>query len=200
MSTDLPGRARTRPAHGNPGPGGTVDPPAAQSPRALAAQAVLGVAVGIVAILWPGITLGAVVLVFAVFAFGASALALASLITPAGRRSWVSRLVLALLHLISGVVVLAWPGLTVTVLVVLIASWALISGVLEIVVGLSGGGWAPGHSAGNAVSGVLSLALGIVLLLAPGTGAIGLVQVFGFFAMVSGLAALVTLPQALPGR
>ncbi len=83
----------------------------------------------------------------------------------------------------------AYPGLTALVLVYIIAFWALITGLLEIVAAfrlrkvIDNEWWL-------VLSGALSLVFGIVLVAAPGAGALALVWVIGAYAVLFGIVLL----------
>src|ERR1700683_3587698 len=101
---------------------------------------ILAVIVGIVAIAWPGVTILALVILFAVYAFVLAGLE--------GARGFSSRtagpvfghLLLGLIDLAAGVVALAWPAPTAFVLVIVVAGWALVGGFAEIAAGFPAGG------------------------------------------------------------
>lgn len=148
---------------------------------------------GILALIWPGLTVlalvwlfGAYVLVDGIFALGA---ALFAGRRTAGRRGWL--VVEGIAGIIVGILTFAWPGVTTLVLLWLVAAWALVTGVLEIAAAIMlrrevGGEWF------LAISGVLSVLFGILLAVWPATGALALVVIIGAYAIAFG-AVLVVL-------
>src|SRR4051812_5298862 len=95
-------------------------------------RGLLAIGIGIMSVAWPNITLGAFVILFAVFAFmtafGDAARAFAS--DRAGPvAGW---LLLALVSLAAGIAALAWPGITAVVLAVWVGIWALVTGFGEV--------------------------------------------------------------------
>ena len=154
-------------------------------------RGVLAIVIGILAVAWPGITVGAFVVLFAVYAFvaafGDGARAFAS--DRAGPVfGWLA---LALLSFAAGVIALVWPGPTALVLTIWIAAWAFITGIVEVAMTF-GQGETAGERAMWALGGLISIALGIVLFLRPDIGAVSLATVFGLFSIVYGISAIVT--------
>jgi uncharacterized membrane protein HdeD (DUF308 family) len=99
-------------------------------------------------------------------------------------------LLVGLTDLAAGVVALAWPGPTALVLVLIVASWAVIAGLMEVSAAF--GGSAPaGARALFILGGLVSVAFGVVLFAHPGVGAITLALLFGLFNLVYGARALV---------
>lgn len=158
-------------------------------------RGLLAIAIGIVSVAWPNITVGAFVIVFAVFAFLA-AVNDAMLAFSGSRAGAVAGyLLLSLLSLAAGVVALIWPGITALVLVIWIAAWAVVTGIVETVLAFRSGETA-GERALWAITGLVSIALGVVLFIRPDIGAVSLATVFGLFSIFYGVSALVLSFQA----
>ncbi|WP_405933142.1 HdeD family acid-resistance protein [Streptomyces sp. NBC_00827] len=159
------------------------------SPNALLWRGLLAVVIGIVSVTWPGITVGAFVILFAVYAF-------MSAVTDSGRAFAADRvgpvfgwLLLALLSLAAGVIALAWPGITAFALTIWIAVWALATGAMEIGLAFQRGE-KPGERALFLLTGLVSVALAFVLFVRPDIGAVSLATVFGLFSIVYGASAV----------
>jgi uncharacterized membrane protein HdeD (DUF308 family) len=88
------------------------------------------------------------------------------------------------------VVALAWPGPTALVLVLIVASWAVIAGLIELSAAFGGSALA-GTQAQFILGGLVSVAFGVVLFAHPGVGAITLALLFGLFNLIYGARALV---------
>src|SRR6201997_1069019 len=93
---------------------------------------ILAVIVGIIAIAWPGVTILALVILFAIYAFMAAGLQAARAFSSRSAGPVFGHLLLGLIDLAAGVVALAWPGPTVLVLVLIVGSWAVVGGLLQI--------------------------------------------------------------------
>ncbi len=92
--------------------------------------------------------------------------------------------------IIIGILTFVWPGITTLVLIYLIAAWALITGIFEIAAAIAlrkelSGEWMLG------LSGLISIALGVIIFLRPGAGVRGIIWVIGIFAILFGI--LVTM-------
>jgi uncharacterized membrane protein HdeD (DUF308 family) len=158
-------------------------------------RGLLAIAIGIISIAWPNITIGALVILFAIYAFLAA-------ITDAMRAFSSDRagpvagwILLAALSAVAGIVALIWPGITALVLVIWVAAWALITGIVEVALTFRRGATA-GERALWALSGLVSIVFGIALFLRPDIGAVALATVFGLFSMFYGICALVLSFQA----
>ena len=93
---------------------------------------ILAVIVGIIAIAWPGVTILALVILFAIYAFMAAGLQAARAFSSRTAGPVFGHLLLALIDLAAGVIALVWPAPTAFVLVIVVAAWALVSGFAEI--------------------------------------------------------------------
>jgi uncharacterized membrane protein HdeD (DUF308 family) len=157
-------------------------------------RGVLAVVIGVVAVAWPGITVGAFVILFAVYAFLAviSDLGLAFRADRAG--PVIGYIVLAVLYAVAGVFALTSPGITALVLTLFVAAWALVTGIIEVVMAFLRGETA-GERAMWALGGLVSIALGIALFLRPDIGALSLATVFGLFSLIYGATTLATAAQ-----
>src|SRR5690606_30155863 len=107
---------------------------------------------------------------------------------PREARGWVA--LQGVLSLAVGVVALAWPGLTAIWLVLMIAAWAALIGIAQVAVSLQlrqslrGGAWLLG------TAGMLSIALGVVLFVAPSAGVQVLLWMIGVYAILFGVLLL----------
>jgi uncharacterized membrane protein HdeD (DUF308 family) len=156
----------------------------------LIARGVLAVILGIIALVWPGVTILALVLLFAVYVFmdavfeGARAFG--------SQRPWpvLGHLVLALIDVAAGMVAVVWPAPTALVLTLVVGIWAMAAGAFEIIAA-----FLRGESAGTRamfiVTGLLSIAFGAIVVDRPGVGALTIALLFGLFSIASGVTAIV---------
>jgi uncharacterized membrane protein HdeD (DUF308 family) len=150
---------------------------------------ILAVIVGIVAIAWPGVTILALVILFAVYAFMAGGLQSARAFTSGSAGPVFGHLLLGLIDLAAGVVALVWPAPTAFVLVILVAAWALAGGFAEFFAGFQSGESA-GTRAMFILSGLVSVAFGVLLFARPGVGAVTLALLFGLYSMIYGFSQI----------
>ena len=97
--------------------------------RTLIARGILAVAVSIVALAWPGVTVLALVILFAVYALIGARLEAMRAFGSAKAGPVAGHLLLGLADLTAGVIALTWPGPTALVLVLIVASWAVVAGL-----------------------------------------------------------------------
>jgi uncharacterized membrane protein HdeD (DUF308 family) len=164
----------------------------------MAARGAAAVLLGVLALLIPGLTLG--LLVALVAAYLAVDGTLAALVGAQLRRhDGHGRAMIAEggVGIATGVVAVLWSDITAFVLLLLLAIWALTTGIVELVCALRlrravEGEWLLG------AAGAIALVFGTLLLLFPGAGAAGVVWWVGCFAIVFG-AAHVALGLRLRG-
>jgi uncharacterized membrane protein HdeD (DUF308 family) len=150
---------------------------------------VLAVIIGIVAIAWPGVTILALVILFAVYAFIDAGLQSMRGFTSRDAGPVIGHLLLALIDLAAGAAALVWPAPTAFVLVLVIAFWALAGGLAEFFAGFQAGETA-GIRALFLVSGLISIAFGVLLFARPGVGAVTMALLFGLFSLTYGFAQI----------
>src|SRR6516165_9491671 len=155
----------------------------------LIARGILAVVVGVIAIAWPGVTVLALVIVFAVYAFIAAGMQAARAFASRDAGPVFGHLLLGLVDLAAGVVALVWPGPTAYVLVIIVAAWALVGGVAEVVAGFAAGETA-GTRAMFILAGLVSVAFGVLLFARPGVGAVTLALLFGLYSMIYGFSQI----------
>src|SRR5579863_6752932 len=150
---------------------------------------ILAVIVGVVAIAWPGVTILALVILFAVYAFLDAGLQAAQAFGSRNAGPVFGHLLLGLIDLAAGVIALVWPGPTAFVLVIVVAAWALVGGLVEVVAGFQTGETA-GTRALFILSGLVSVAFGVLLFARPGVGAVTLALLFGLYSMIYGFSQI----------
>jgi uncharacterized membrane protein HdeD (DUF308 family) len=164
---------------------------------AVSLRGLAGILFGIITFFAPGISLAALVLLFGAYAFADGVLTIITAIRRRGADRWWLLLLNGLVGIAAGILTLLWPGITALALLYVIAAWALVTGVLEIAAAIRlrkaiTGEWL------LALSGFLSIALGVMLVLWPGAGALAIVIWIGAYALVFG-ALLFALGLRLRG-
>ena len=161
-------------------------------------RGVVAVIFGIIAFVQPGITLAALTLLFGVYAFmdGVFALITAFNARERGQSIWPFVLI-GVAGIAAGVLTALRPGITALFLLIVIAIWSIIIGLLQIMVAIRirkaiKNEWILG------LSGFLSLAFGVVILANPGAGALGVVWIIGAYAFAFGIL-LIMLGLRLKG-
>jgi uncharacterized membrane protein HdeD (DUF308 family) len=156
----------------------------------LIVRGILALAIGVMALAWPQVTVLALVILFAVYAFTAAGLEAVRAFSSAKGGPVFGHLLLGLVDVAAGVIALAWPGPSALVLVLIVGVWAVTAGVVEIFSAFQAGAPA-GTRALVVLGGLASVAFGVVLIAHPGVGAITLALLFGLFNLVYGAWMLV---------
>jgi uncharacterized membrane protein HdeD (DUF308 family) len=152
----------------------------------LIVRGILSVIVGVIALAWPSVTVLALVILFAVYAFMASGMEAARGFTSRNAGPVIGHLLLGLADLAAGMVALVWPGPTALVLVLIVGVWAVIAGLVEFFAAFASGEPA-GTRAMFIVGGLVTVAFGVVLCARPGIGAVTLALLFGLFNLIAGI-------------
>jgi uncharacterized membrane protein HdeD (DUF308 family) len=150
---------------------------------------VLAVIVGIIAIVWPQVTVYALVVLFAIYAFIAAALQAMRAFSSRSAGPVFGHLLLALIDVAAGVIALVWPGPTALVLVLVVGIWAFVGGIFEIFAAFQSGETA-GTRALFTVTGLVSILFGVLLFAHPNVGAVTLALLFGLFALIYGFSEI----------
>ncbi|HEY3685052.1 MAG TPA: HdeD family acid-resistance protein [Streptosporangiaceae bacterium] len=156
----------------------------------LAVRGAVAIIFGILAWVWPGITLFVLVVLFGAYSLVDGVVAIAGAIrgVPGTSRGWMA--FTGVCGVLVGLIALFWPGVTSLVMLMLIAAWAVVTGVFEIIAAISmrkevsGTGW-------EVFSGVVSVLFGVVLFAWPATGVLTLVWLVGLFSVLFGIVSLV---------
>jgi len=151
----------------------------------IALRGVAAIVLGLLSLYAPAITFLSLVIVFGIYAIidGVLALSMAVRGTGSSQGAIVLR---GIVSIIAGVLVLAWPGVSALALLVVIGVWAIVAGILEIIVAI----WHRKeleHEWLLGLEGALSLAFGVLLLFSPLAGAITLGLWVGVYALVFGV-------------
>jgi len=150
-------------------------------------RGIAAIAFGILAFGWPGLTLLALTLMWGIYAIADGVLALWAAIASKGGeiapRWWLA--IVGIAGVIAGLLTFVWPGMTALILLIFIASWAVVIGVLQIWGAIRlrkeiEGEWLLG------LSGVLWVAFGVIMFAQPGAGALALIWWIGSFAILAG--------------
>jgi uncharacterized membrane protein HdeD (DUF308 family) len=155
----------------------------------LIVRGVLGVIIGVIAIAWPGVTILALVILFAIWVFIGAGLQAAQAFSGNRVGPVFGHLLLALVDVVFGVLALAWPGVTVFALVLIVAFWALAGGFMELFAAFRSGEPA-GTRTLFIVGGLVSVLFGVVLVSRPGDGVLTLALLFGFFSLMYGVSGI----------
>ncbi len=156
---------------------------------ALAVRGAAAVLFGLAALIWPGLTLAVLIIMYGAYAVVDGVFAIvAGLRADSGKQKWLL-LAEGALGILAGLIAVFWPGVTAVVLLYIIAFWAIFGGLLRIF-----GAVLLRREIDNewtmALSGVLWVLLGIVLAVLPGAGLVSLAWLIGIFALGVGMTLI----------
>lgn len=157
-------------------------------------RGIAAIVFGVLAFAWPGLTIALLVLIWGAYALIDGVFSLVAGV----RAKYGALIVLGLLGIAAGVVTFFWPGVTAITLLWIIAFWAIFAGVMQVAAAIRlrkeiQGEWI------LILSGVCTVALGILLVLYPGAGAVSIAWLIASFAVAWGVL-LVVLALKLKGR
>ena len=156
--------------------------------KTLAVRGMAALLFGLLTLAWPAMTLFALVLLFGAYVLVNGAFLLIS--TLKGEQDAESRLGLLVLEgsvgVVIGILTFVWPEITALALLYLIATWAVVTGVLEIASAIRlrkhiSNEWLLG------AAGALSVLFGLILVVMPGAGALAVTWLIGIYATVLGV-------------
>jgi len=145
---------------------------------------------GVLALMWPEITLFALVWIFGAYVLADGVFQVYSAIS---RREdferWWLILLEGLFGIAFGVITFVWPGITGLVLLILILTWAFVTGILEIAAAIQlrkeiENEWL------LAFSGVISILLGILMMIWPAASAVAIAWLIGIYAIIFGITII----------
>jgi uncharacterized membrane protein HdeD (DUF308 family) len=157
----------------------------------VALRGVLAVLFGVMALLWPGITIASLVLLFGAYALVDGVFAVVGGFSMAGQRErWWVMVLEGIAGILIGLIAFFWPGITTLVLLYFIATWAIVTGIFEVIAAIRlrreiEGEWL------MALAGIASILLGVFLILQPAAGAIGLIWWIGSLSIVFGVLLII---------
>jgi uncharacterized membrane protein HdeD (DUF308 family) len=150
-------------------------------------RGVVAIVFGVIALVYPPVGIGVLVGLFAAWAIidGVNSM-LTGIRTRGTDRSWWLEILEGVIGVAAGIIALVLPGFAAEILLLLIAAWAILTGVLEIVMAvrlrrvIEGEVWL-------ALAGVASIVFGVVLFLFPAAGALSIVWLLAGFAIAFGV-------------
>ena len=167
---------------------------------AIALRGLVAVLFGIATFMWPGITLRVLAPLFGAYALINGIFAVIEAFRrDVSRERWPPLLFEGAVSILVGFMTLAWPGLTALGLLFLIAFWAIVTGVFEIITAIRlrheiRGEWL------LALIAILSMAFGLLLVSFPVTGALSVILIIGAFAFATGALMIALAFKLRPMR
>jgi uncharacterized membrane protein HdeD (DUF308 family) len=157
---------------------------------AIALRGAFAVLFGILSFAWPELTIVVLVALFGAWALIDGILLLIATWRQAERgRRWSPLLVEGILGVAAAAVTFLWPDITALALLFVIGAWAIVTGLTEIAAAI-----AMRRVIDNEVwlglAGLASVGFGLIVLIFPGAGAVGIVWLIASYAIVFGAILL----------
>jgi uncharacterized membrane protein HdeD (DUF308 family) len=156
---------------------------------AIAARGVLAILFGLIALFLPGATMLSLVLVFSAYALVDGVFAIIAAVRAArSHERWALLVLEGVVNMVTAAIAFLWPGITVIAFVLLVASWAILSGGLMLAaafrLNIDHGRW------WLTLGGIVSIIYGVLLVVAPMIGALVLTWWLGAYALIFGVALI----------
>jgi uncharacterized membrane protein HdeD (DUF308 family) len=158
---------------------------------ALALRGVAAILFGLSAFIWPGLTLAVLILLFGAYVLVDGIFSIVGAVRASRlHERWWPMAVEGVAGIIAGLIAFFFPGITAIALLLLIATWAIVTGIFEIAQAIQlrqvvSNEWLMG------LSGLASIVFGILLIVIPAAGALALVWLIGAYALVFGVLLLI---------
>ena len=148
-------------------------------------RGLVAIVFGVMALVWPALTLEVLIVLFGIYVILEGVLALIIAARRRGRGYGWLFVLEGVLGIAVGLCAFIWPALTAVVLLIFIAVWAILTGIIELAAAIQlrraiQGEWVLG------LAGVLSILVGLLLLVNPGAGVLAVVWLLGLYAIVFG--------------
>jgi uncharacterized membrane protein HdeD (DUF308 family) len=153
----------------------------------LALRGILSIIFGVIALVWPSILLGALIVLIGIFVLVDGVLLFGfALSNRDGLRQWILLLAIGIIGMLVGLILLAVPEVTLTALIYVLAIWAVITGIMQLIAA-----WNLRHVIERermlALSGLFTLIFGLLVLFRPGLGLFAIAALFAFYAIFYGV-------------
>lgn len=157
---------------------------------AFAIRGIIAIIFGIIAIFSPATAFLSLVLVFGIFALVDGIFSIVAVfVSRAHSESWWWLVIEGVFGILIGIFTLIQPAAMAFAWVFVIAAWAVVTGILEIITAISlrkmitNEGW-------MIVGGVLSILFGILVAFSPGSGIFAVGLIIGIYALMFGITML----------
>jgi uncharacterized membrane protein HdeD (DUF308 family) len=154
-------------------------------------RGIAGILFGILAFFWPALTLEVLIFLIGIYLILDGILnTIAAIIYRKHAHQWWILFLEGLISIIIGIVIFIWPQLTAVALLYLIALWAIVTGIFEIIAAP----WLRKFIEGEwllAFTGILSVIFGFLLILWPGRGLLTLVWLIALYAVLYGISTII---------
>ena len=157
----------------------------------LALRGLFSIIFGILVIVWPGIALETLLLLVAAYFLVDGVVEIVTSIQQrATNPQWLWGVLEGVVSVLAGIGAFLFPGITALILLYLIAIYAIMTGILQLIAAwqlrkeIEGEIWL-------GLSGLLSVIAGILLILFPGTGALAVLGIIAAYSILFGVFLII---------
>lgn len=145
-------------------------------------RGIIAILIGAMAIFWPGVGIQVLVLIFGIYAFLDGALALFSGVSL----NSVAMVIEGIVGVLVGIYIFFWTEQAVVLFILVIAVWAIVTGIFEIIAGLQ-----LRRQIANEFLllfvGIVSILFGSLIFIKPAILAVAISFIFGVYALIFGI-------------
>jgi uncharacterized membrane protein HdeD (DUF308 family) len=158
-----------------------------------ALRGLVAICFGVLALVRPGLALTALIYLFAAYALIDGIFSIWMGFQLRQLRDiwpyWWATLLEGIAGIIIGLIAFFWPGITAQAIIMLIAAWAIVTGIFELMTVFTGRALAVQEWT-MAIAGILSIILGILLFMQPGAGMLTMAWLVGIYAIAWGIVLI----------
>ena len=157
------------------------------NPLILVLRGVFAFVLGLLLVIWPHAALEIILILFPIFAIidGLTAIMIGWRTAKEGR--WLSFIPMGILEIMIGIFVFLWPNATVTAFVYLLAIWAFVLGLSELLIAINDKQLSPNSRWLFGIGAVITLLLGASVVMYPIVTSLVILWLFGLFFLVYGV-------------
>ena len=146
---------------------------------------------GVLAVVWPRITIQVLLILFGTYVLLDGIFSLvAGIVSIRLNKQWWEMIISGVLGIAIGVLTFVWPNITGLVLLYFIAAWAVVIGIMDILIAIQLRREIEGERF-MFLDGIFSLVIGVLLFFFPGTGALAAAWLIGLFAVAVGIIFII---------
>ena len=159
-------------------------------------RAVTALIFGILALVWPGLTLGTLLIIVAIYLLVSGIINFVTGLANSGHRpGWALTVVLGIAEVVLGVYVARHPAESLATFLWLFGLILIVRGILEIGAAVFSS-WAKHHRAWVTLTGICSLILGVIFVSWPVSSGLAFIWILGVYALIVAGVSMVAAFEA----